>query len=145
MGYTHYWRFHKDKMETETLRKTFALVSDECKKVLQHLRHRGKLCGGLGEGEPIFNESEIWFNGDGEKGLDHETFCITWKGKEGFDFCKTARKPYDLAVCFCLLSFHKHFPSDVFTLSSDGSAEDWQEAVDLYNKTTDNQLENPFQ
>ena len=135
-------------METETLRKTFALVADECKNVLQIIP-ANTLKGGLGEGEPIFNETEIWFNGDEKKGLDHETFGITWKGEGGFDFCKTARKPYDLAVCFCLLSFHNHFPREIFQLSSDGGEEEWQKALDLYNEITDNPLEivhceNPF-
>jgi hypothetical protein len=143
MGYTHYWRFHRDKMETETIRKTFSLVSDECKKVL-HLLPAGTLKGGLGEGEPIINETELWFNGDEELGNDHETFSINWKDTEPFGFCKTARKPYDLAVCFCLLSFCAHFPVGVFQLSSDGGREEWQEAVELYNRETGKETKNPF-
>ena len=39
----------------------------------------------------------IAINGDGEKGLDHETLFFDDK-ETGFNFCKTARKPYDYAV-----------------------------------------------
>jgi hypothetical protein len=154
MGYTHYWRFHRDKMKTEKLRQTFKKVSEEIQELYKNLSLIPKtgyhtdypiiIKGGLGEGEPIINESEIWFNGDGELGNDHETFSINWTDSSAFGFCKTARKPYDLLVCMSLLSFTEHFPSHVFTLSSDGDAEEWQDAVDLYNKITDNDIPNPF-
>ena len=152
MGYTHYWRFHKDKMEsTEALRLTFQGVTQNIKYIFDKLpQSKDILRGGLGEGEPIINETEVWFNGDEEKGEDHETFSINWKDGAPFGFCKTARKPYDLFVCLALLSFYEYFPSDVFTLSSDGDASEWQEAVDLYNQLssdqpiTDNMIHNPF-
>ena len=32
--------------------------------------------------------------------------------KRAFDFCKTARKPYDVAVCLALLCFKKNFGND---------------------------------
>jgi hypothetical protein len=145
MGYTHYWRFHKEKLDLENLRGTFKIVSEEVKRLHDCLSDKIVICGGLGTGTPIINESEVWFNGDEEKGEDHETFCIEWKGEGGFSFCKTARKPYDLLVCASLLSFHNHFPRDVFQLSSDGGAEDWQEAVDFYNDVSGNfAIPNPF-
>ena len=144
MGYTHYWRFHKDRMTTKELRESFKLVSEEIKQLHEALPKDIVIRGGMGEGEPIINESEIWFNGDEEKGEDHETFCIEWKGEGGFSFCKTARKPYDLLVCASLLSFHNHFSRDVFQLSSDGSGEDWQDAVDFYNEVSSLGINNPF-
>lgn len=146
MGYTHYWRFHRDKMTTEEIRSTFKKVSEEIKDIINKLpQSKDILRGGLGEGEPIINETEIWFNGDEELGDDHETFAINWKDEKLFDFCKTARKPYDLFVCLTLLSFTEYFPSDVFQLSSDGDAEEWQEAVDIYNKITYKKVPNPFE
>lgn len=100
-----------------------------------------KICGGLGEGKPIFNETEIWFNGDASEHLDHETFSIHWfrpttSGKYN-DFCKTARKPYDLLVCFALLTFAEIFP-EAFEFSSDGDMEDteWQQGVEYYETFT---------
>jgi hypothetical protein len=153
MGYTHYWRFHKEKMKTQELREVFQGITYNINYIFDKLpQSKDILHGGLGEGEPIINETEVWFNGDESQGLDHETFCINWKDQEAFGFCKTARKPYDLFVCLALLSFYEYFPSDVFTLSSDGDAEDWQEAVDLYNQFScdepvtdkDLMLKNPF-
>ena len=45
------------------------------------------------------NDDEIIFNGNPKDEQDHETFYINKKNdKESFNFCKTARKPYDLAV-----------------------------------------------
>jgi hypothetical protein len=145
MGYTHYWRFHRNKMTTEEIRSTFKLVSEEIQDIIDQLpQSKEILYGGLGEGEPIINETEVWFNGDEELGNDHETFFINWKDTEPFGFCKTARKPYDLFVCLSLLSFTEHFPSDVFTLTSDGDANDWQEVVDVYNEITGREISNPF-
>ena len=146
MGYTHYWRFHRDKMTTEDIRNTFKAVSEEIKDIIDNQIPQSKeiLRGGLGEGEPIINETEIWFNGESKLDMDYETFCITWKDEVPFGFCKTARKPYDLLVCLSLLSFLNHYGSNIFQLSSDGNAEDWQEAVDLYNDVTGKEVSNPF-
>jgi hypothetical protein len=101
------------------------------------------LCGWDGTGEPEFTESTICFNGDGARGLDHETFSInqdsTEKAKASgsknglvFDFCKTNRKPYDLMVQISMLRLKHHFPES--EISSDGDASDWKNAKALYKK-----------
>ena len=159
MGYTHYWRFHRDNMKTEKLRQTFKKASEEIQKLYENLPlfpktgyyteirtdHGIHIRGGLGEGLPIINETEIWFNGEIKLDMDHETFSINWKDEEAFGFCKTARKPYDLLVCLSLLSFLNHYGSEIFQLSSDGDASEWQEAVDLYNDITGKGISNPFE
>jgi hypothetical protein len=91
-----------------------------------------KLCGGMGDGEPEFSEKQINFNGDGEHGLDHETFRIVFDSPE-WDFCKTARKPYDMVVCLCLISMKNNIP-DGFEYSSDGDLDDWQPAYEFYEE-----------
>jgi len=79
------------------------------------------------------------FNGIGE--LGHETFYFerepdlsyTKEDSEVFNFCKTARKPYDLAVCCSLIIAKQHFPE--LKVSSDGDLNDeWQEAIKLTQK-----------
>ena len=51
---------------------------------------------------------EIIFNGNSIGDLDHETFYINKKNdQESFNFCKTARKPYDLAVWHLLYFINK--------------------------------------
>lgn len=64
----------------------------------------------------------------------HETFRISrvynpedWeKPQDGmyFSFCKTAFKPYDLAVIACLIVFKHHF-GDEFKVTTDGEDQHW--------------------
>lgn len=142
MGYTHYWSYDPEKIEdTEKLRRAFASASRKIKKAAAALSKRGVVIrGGLGEGRPVFNETEIWFNGSSEDGMDHETFDIHWvnKGSNPRHFCKTARKPYDLLVCFALLTLREAFKSHpgTFSFSSDGGNSDWADAYEFYQSVT---------
>lgn len=70
----------------------------------------------------------IRFNGVGE--LSHETFLIERFSRE-FEFCKTNRKPYDLAVCGVLILISLY--ADGGEISSDGLGEtytdsEWKDA-----------------
>lgn len=150
MGYTHYWNFEPNKVQdTEDLRKRFKRASNSIKRFVKFINANKsdvyKICGGIGEGKPIINESEIWFNGDASQEFDHETFSLHWNrptyhGKWN-DFCKTARKPYDLCVCFSLLTFSEIFP-EAFDFSSDGTLLDkeWQNAVEMYSAFTGKEI-----
>ena len=139
-------------MDTEDVRKRFRVVMNVVKVAKAIISrnpfiHKGqagghyddvpcKIKGGLGEGTPMINESQIWFNGDEKKDMDHETFGIIWN-KNGQDFCKTNRKPYDLLVCVTLLAMRDSFKgTGAFTFSSDGDNSDWETAKDLYTRIT---------
>ena len=50
------------------------------------------------------NQKEIWLNGVGDD--SHEPFILDFKGS--WAFCKTARKPYDIAVKAILILAEKH-------------------------------------
>jgi len=50
-----------------------------------------------------------------------------------FEFCKTAYKPYDLAVTACLI-IAKHHLGDEIVVSSDGEEKDWIDAMLLCEK-----------
>jgi len=128
MGYTHYC--NKKSSHTDD-NKNFKIVLAEAKKLYKHLPKDEKieLFGGCGTGDPTFSEQEIRFNGDETKGLDHETFLVT-PNVTDFEFCKTARKPYDLMACAVLISMKKHMNG--FTYSSDGDKEDWEPAKKFY-------------
>jgi len=67
------------------------------------------------EEPPVCTEELIRFNGIDEDG--HETFYFS-AGKEDFAFCKTARKPYDVVVCECLLVLNHFIPA--LEINSDG-------------------------
>jgi hypothetical protein len=93
------------------------------------------LRGSDGTGKPEITDTFINFNGYKRKHLDHETFYIEWskeffKDWGGFCFCKTARKPYDMFVCLCLLSLANHITG--FEFSSDGDKDDWEPAIEFY-------------
>jgi hypothetical protein len=141
MGYTHYWN------RAEQVALTPELLAD-VRTVLRVVGEQGiPLCFEYDRpGElPAVNEELIRFNGQGEDG--HETFLFEahfqpsyrQEVKPGklFDFCKTARKPYDLAVCAVLIVL-KHHLGDQIEVSSDGdvsgtewSPEEWEPAVKL--------------
>ncbi len=154
MGYTHYWTYQPNNiMDTEDVRKRFRKAVEIVKKANNLIKknpytHKGqaggyyddvpcKIKGGLGEGTPIINESQIWFNGDDKTGMGHETFGIQWfpSGGKDFGFCKTNRKPYDVLVCVSLLAMQESFyGTGAFTFSSDGDNSDWKTAKNLYTK-----------
>ena len=88
---------------------------------------------------PHVSNQEVRFN-DREKN-GHETFHIKRKeeirdyqktegAKEAFNFCKTARKPYDKYIVACLIIAKSIFGKDI-KISSDGELEDWQEGKKL--------------
>ncbi len=142
-------------METEELRKKFLQAVCWINKAHKMIKrdkfiHKGQaggfyddqpciIRGGLGQGKPMINESQIWFNGDEKTGTDHETFGIKWfeDAKNEYQFCKTARKPYDLLVCVSLLAMREAFKgTGAFSFRSDGDNSDWETAKDLFTRIT---------
>lgn len=116
MGYSHYFGF-KDGAKIDAERWNRALkLGEACAKA-----SGVEIAGWDGTGEPIFTDSVICFNGKGDE-MSHETFYIDNSG-ETYEFCKTARKPYDIVVCCFLLAFKKVFGKD-FVYSSDGITRD---------------------
>ena len=131
MGYTHYFS------HMETTEEKWAAILKDCEKLHESLPRDLLIAGSQGEGWPIFNDSAIIFNGQAIDDHDHETFAMYQKGIERqkwhdpdrmpFTCCKTARKPYDLMVCACLLAYKYHSPNTM-ALGSDGEADDWLSA-----------------
>lgn len=160
MGYTHYYRFNKSPKSIENGAEKFANAVNAAKICISRLPKRiyytkalyneatqafdikkkssyrlYPMCGGNGYGEPVFKSDVICFNGDGEHQQGYETFCIDFQN--GFStFCKTARQPYDVAVCIALLCF-KHYFGDDFQFSSDGDVEQGEEGWKRAKKITD--------
>lgn len=124
MGYIHYWTLSKNISE-----KDFALAIKDCEKICKESKIPIQYEYNDND-KPIFSENEIRFNGVEEDG--HETFSIHL-GNKGFDFCKTACKPYDINVTCCLIVF-KHYLKNNIKVNSDGNLEDWQSAIALCQK-----------
>ena len=93
------------------------------------------ICGINGRGEPIFTETEICFNGSRIFKNDLEDFIFRTDGNFS-GYCKTARNPYDLIVCCVLISIHIHMTGVKF--ESDGSIDDFEEAIEFYDKHVGN-------
>ena len=89
MGYTRYWHRTAKPIDEEFV--------EFCNEVFKTCAKLGiKLGNSWGVDKPTANTKLIAFNGDAMNDLDHESFILD--DKIGFNFCKTARKPYDYAV-----------------------------------------------
>jgi len=118
MGYTHYFGILKSPTpeQWEPIRKAVRKIFDN------------KALGSLIRFEsnstepPLADEDVIRFNGIEDEG--HETFYLP-REDEGFQFCKTARKPYDDIVTACLIIVN-HFAPSCYDIGSDGDPENWE-------------------
>ena len=117
MGYTHYWTL-QNGIEQSAWNK-FLKVARE---IITTAEEAGVLIEDNSAGSAIF------INGVGEQ--SHETFVITSEDV-GFNFCKTAQKPYDSVVTAILILAKTVFKNDI-EVSSDGSWLDWQGGRLLY-------------
>lgn len=139
MGYTHYW-YRPEKISPNK----FNAIAEDFKKVLPTLKNL--LNEDMSEFDYLrVNNNEIVFNGVGEN--RHETMYFPRydtrpnfspkKKTLKFDFCKTERKPYDIAVC-TLLIIAKHHLKNMFIVRSDGEIENdyntWKNAMKLCQK-----------
>lgn len=144
MGYTHYWYQPKAKSAAPSAGAWGRLIGDVQALIMQARKEGIALGDGLGEGGALEIDSDrIWFNGVGDGA--HETFNLErrpvapdWdKGKsQVFNFCKTARKPYDAVVCGALILARWHLAGKI-SISSDGdmSPGEWPEGVALLNRS----------
>lgn len=121
MGFSHYYTQKRNLTPKEM--KGLALFADAAA-----LRSGTPLAGPEGEPgtAPIFTAALVSFNGVGDDA--HETFEIDPKGS-GFQFTKTARKPYDIVVVACLA--YLDTLGNAFAISSDGDLDDWAAGIEL--------------
>jgi len=134
MGYTNYWYYQPTGTTKEE--QSFARASQRIQAYKNFLEGSGVIISGpLGEEEAIITPQEVRFNGHKATGNSHETFSVEL-GKqdhdEGFNFCKTARKPYDTLVCLALIAFRDELGEEIFHYASDGDDSDWSKAYEIY-------------
>jgi hypothetical protein len=138
MGYTHYW-YQDTKLDDEK----FAAAALDIGKVIEATDV--PLANGMGdEGtKPEVGSKRISFNGVDEDG--HETFYAEPEVEKqsyldpndpmAFNFCKTARKPYDEVVTASLAVLKHHLGSSV-RVSSDGYFSEWEAGLALAKQAT---------
>lgn len=124
MGYTHYF---------PGLKATAEVIAD-AKLIID--ASGVTICGPAGNALPIMNETEgILLNGFEAADEDYETFHL--RGTEEpehlglSEFCKTARRPYDVVVTAILISAAVHADRQV---RSDGQWSNWAAGVELFEK-----------
>ena len=126
MGYTHFWYLPEGRISDDNWEEY-----SECVKTIVE-PHIGGCIGKL-----VVNENVVAFEG----APAHETFSVrreqfldSWQRKNDrvFNFCKTARKPYDKIVTACLTKMKSVFKDDV-KIASDGEAEDWETGFEYAN------------
>jgi hypothetical protein len=118
MGYTHYFTQPADFTEDQwtALKKDIDSIMTNAYFIPTEL---------------TMDETVICLNGVGAD--SHETLVIYRNvNRDGWDFCKTARKPYDDIVTAILLRLVYSYN---YTASSDGSWSDWQSGRNLYAAT----------
>lgn len=136
MGYTHYWKFQvvpSPVMWKRFLKHAAAIVKYKA----------DMLAGPDGQGRPVTHDC-VAFNGKAPLD-DHET-CLFPKDSDdlydheercpGFNFCKTACKPYDTVVVACLIALKCDLGALV-EVSSDGDIpKDWEEGKRLFEQVS---------
>ena len=138
MGYTHYW-YREKTIPKAKFDKIYADVSEMLTWANGSDSGWAHLAGGDGKGKPVITRAHIIFNGRGSD--SHETFYFprvvpadeyrpSISNGKHFDFCKTAGKLYDEAVCTCLIII-KHYLGKAVKISSDGKINegDWPLAI----------------
>lgn len=127
MGYTHYYTGKKKFSDSE-----WQTIQTDVLAILKAAKTAGVVLGdGMGEImiEPEFaiEPTAIRFNGLNDDA--HETFYVD-QGNDEWSFCKTARKPYDVAVT-AILAYLEGAHPDKFSVGSDGDSDDWQAGIKL--------------
>lgn len=121
MGYSHYHPQVRSFKKSEWID-----VVKDIGSILSYVENESNipLANGEGEHRPVFTNDEIVFNGVGEDG--HESLIVTRRkpslSDAGFQFCKTTRKPYDLAVVACLC--YLGTVTETHHVTSDGSGQE---------------------
>jgi hypothetical protein len=156
MGYTHYFdikkqptqkQFNKIVEDVRVIEKFFNENNILSKNAGGHFNEDFvKLFGGDGNHKGVHyvvdeqngekNYTAFYLNGDGtfDKGLSHEGFALFLDincDEAMWSFCKTARKPYDLAVTLILLCAKYHLKGGI-KITTDGGNDEWAHSFELF-------------
>lgn len=129
MGYTHYIYLPKDMSKDK-----FKAFTEDVKAILGQADDGILADGGGNIGtKPTITDKLVSFNGIDDD--SHETCYIPFidggqSDELKFEFCKTARKPYDKFVTATYIAFKHHFPNT--QISGDGGIDGYQDGLNLF-------------
>lgn len=148
MGYTHYWTFKKDKTKTaKEVEELYQKAIKECQMIAvkynEECEDSDARLSGYTAHSKVGSYGGLKINGKEENA--HEDFCFRehFSENESFDFCKTARKPYDIVVTACLAVL-KYRLGDSISVSSDGCVSDWNAGIELARRIIKRKIKNPI-
>jgi hypothetical protein len=147
MGYTHYWNQNRKFSNAD-----WQHIEQAWSEVVKATYERGILLS-HDNGDTTLSAhdriSQSWKTDfgrgpvlaiNGFRDEAHETFVISKNGpanmttekgsRRGFDFTKTAGKPYDAFVTAMLIWLEHTYPKHI-SVRSDGDASDWNEGLDI--------------
>ncbi len=136
MGYTHYWNYDPENFfgVGKDPGKVVPLIVEAAREIVKIAQSQGiQIEGRNGDSDDclVGLRNLVFLNGIAEKG--HETFVFP--GDTGFNFCKTARKPYDVIV-IAILAIAEYYAPTVFKIDSDGCSGDWVPGLKLAKEAT---------
>jgi hypothetical protein len=130
MGYTHYW--YRPKRIVPTAHENARM---DIRTLLKHLRSLG-----IGIAAPMLRpaQQQILFNGNGKDVYESFFFPLIGEMEQPHsvhedlyvDCCKTARKPYDIAVqgSLIIIKHHLEIHGQKLIVKSDGNDLEWEAA-----------------
>jgi len=148
MGYTHYWRFQKTNQKAAVVEAEYQRAVKDIAKLVKFAKKHIVNLSGYTAHTKIGQYGGIEFNGVGNGG--HENFYLrehfnqNFDDGSGFNFCKTAAKPYDIVVT-AALSVLKYRLKDNIVVTSDGYRREWQDGVELARKVLNRKIPNPIE
>ncbi len=126
--YSHYWAYQPSH---PAYAKAWPTILDDTRRIIEHVRQAGTVIAGPdGHRRPILDPTDgVEFNGDATSDLDGEPFQllaplspVSGGTPTATAFCKTSRKPYDLAVAAVLLRCTMLVPEAFAVSASTGGA-----------------------
>jgi hypothetical protein len=147
MGYTHYWNRDESLMFPQDSLDFYAEFTRYAVQVIQTAEKQGIQLADL-SGEHLgawrVDGESVRLNGYGKDA--HESFVwekVCPKPQGFYDFCKTARNPYDVVVTALLLGAREAY-GDAVRISSDGSPSEWEDGLRLFQQATGLVVTVPF-
>lgn len=138
MGYTHYWRINTDRLGAPEREVKYQKAIKQINKIAKF--YQDTVPQGSDERLSGYTAHTDKYGGvhlNGSRGNDHEDFVLAEHVRQNvaFEFCETARKPYDVVVTAALIVLKHYLGSDI-EVSSDGYAEEWMPGLLLATKAT---------
>jgi|TARA_R100000482_G_scaffold122771_2_gene71191 hypothetical protein len=125
MGYTHYWEQPEGVIDEER----WSNLCNDIKKITDDVDWELlQIDVNMGPEHIVIEGPHEWVS------LRRDVRVASYRKPKttAFNFCKTARKPYDYIVVACLLALKYNIPETA--LSSDGYPSEWEDGLNHFEE-----------